>query len=99
MKTIPHWALLIAGLALAVSPALAKPATKAKKPVAAKKAPAQAAKPAPKKAAEPENGPPAVGQKAPDFTLMSGDEKSHTLSDYRGRWVLLNFYPANFTGG
>lgn len=46
-----------------------------------------------------EPSPPKTGEKAPDFTLKGGDGKSHTLSDYRGRWVVLNFYPANFTKG
>jgi peroxiredoxin 2/4 len=41
-----------------------------------------------------------VGQPAPDFTMegVSGKEfKNFTLSDYRGRWVVLFFYPLDFT--
>jgi alkyl hydroperoxide reductase subunit AhpC len=41
-----------------------------------------------------------VGQQAPDFTMegVSGKEfKEFTLSDYRGRWVVLFFYPLDFT--
>lgn len=35
----------------------------------------------------------AAGQPAPDFTLMTDAEKPFTLSDQRGRKVLLYFYP------
>ena len=41
-----------------------------------------------------------VGQKAPDFTApgyYKGDFTSIKLSDYLGKWVLLCFYPGNFT--
>jgi alkyl hydroperoxide reductase subunit AhpC len=41
-----------------------------------------------------------VGQPAPDFTMegVSGKEfKDFTLSDFRGRWVVLFFYPLDFT--
>ncbi|MBE0598829.1 MAG: peroxiredoxin [Desulfuromonadales bacterium] len=41
-----------------------------------------------------------VGQPAPDFTMegVVGKEfKEFTLSDYRGRWVVLFFYPLDFT--
>ncbi len=41
-----------------------------------------------------------VGQPAPDFTMegVSGKEfKEFSLSDYRGRWVVLFFYPLDFT--
>jgi peroxiredoxin 2/4 len=41
-----------------------------------------------------------VGQPAPDFTMdgVSGQEfESFTLSAYRGRWVVLFFYPLDFT--
>lgn len=40
-----------------------------------------------------------VRQKAPDFTLPDQEEKEHTLSEYRGRWVLLYFYPKDDTPG
>lgn len=42
---------------------------------------------------------PAVSDTAPDFTLPDQDGKTHTLSDYRGRWVLLYFYPKDDTPG
>jgi peroxiredoxin Q/BCP len=36
---------------------------------------------------------------APDFTLPDQDGQNHSLSDYRGRWVLLYFYPKDDTPG
>ncbi len=39
-----------------------------------------------------------VGQKAPDFTLVSTDLKPMKLSDFTGKSVVLAFYPAAFTG-
>jgi peroxiredoxin Q/BCP len=42
---------------------------------------------------------PKVGTPAPDFTLNSGDGKPVSLKDYRGKWVVLYFYPKNFTSG
>jgi thioredoxin-dependent peroxiredoxin len=36
---------------------------------------------------------PVVGSKAPGFTLQSQDGHVVTLKDYRGRWVVLFFYP------
>lgn len=39
-----------------------------------------------------------IGQKAPDFTLVDSDKVSHKLSDYRGKNVVLLFFPAAFTG-
>jgi peroxiredoxin len=38
-----------------------------------------------------------VGEKAPDFTLKGHDDKDYKLSDYRGKIVLLAFYPADFS--
>jgi peroxiredoxin (alkyl hydroperoxide reductase subunit C) len=41
-----------------------------------------------------------VGQKAPDFeapALVNGDFGSVKLSDYLGKWVVLCFYPGDFT--
>ncbi len=41
-----------------------------------------------------------IGQKAPDFSLqalVSGDFKTVSLSEYRGKWVVLFFYPLDFT--
>ena len=40
-----------------------------------------------------------IGQPAPDFTLMDGDRKEHTLSDYRGQTVVVAWYVLAFTGG
>ena len=40
-----------------------------------------------------------AGKKAPDFILPDQDGKMHSLKSYRGRWVLLYFYPKDFTGG
>ena len=37
--------------------------------------------------------------KAPDFTLIDQDGKSHSLADYRGTWVVLYFYPKDDTPG
>ena len=36
---------------------------------------------------------------APDFTLPDQDGKEHALSDYKGKWVLLYFYPKDDTPG
>lgn len=36
---------------------------------------------------------------APDFTLADQDGKEHSLSDYKGKWVLLYFYPKDDTTG
>lgn len=41
----------------------------------------------------------AVGQIAPDFSLPDQDGKTHSLSQYVGRWVLLYFYPKDMTPG
>jgi peroxiredoxin Q/BCP len=38
-----------------------------------------------------------AGQEAPDFVLQDENGQSHRLSDYRGKWVVLCFYPADFT--
>ena len=37
-----------------------------------------------------------VGQKAPDFTLTSADEKSVSLSDFEGKNVVLVFSRAHW---
>ncbi|HEX6456981.1 MAG TPA: redoxin domain-containing protein [Solirubrobacterales bacterium] len=39
----------------------------------------------------------AVGEQAPDFTLRDQDGEKVSLSDYRGRKVLLIFYPGDFS--
>jgi peroxiredoxin Q/BCP len=43
--------------------------------------------------------PPQVGQPAPDFTLPSAEGRSVSLKDYKGKWVVLYFYPKDFTTG
>ena len=43
--------------------------------------------------------PPKAGEKAPQFSLKDGDGKSVSLKDYKGKWVVLYFYPKNFTSG
>lgn len=42
---------------------------------------------------------PTVGQQAPEFTLPDQDGVMHSLSSYRGTWVLLYFYPKDDTPG
>src|SRR5437763_14974415 len=42
---------------------------------------------------------PEVGKPAPDFSLTTGDGSQVTLKDYRGKWVVLYFYPKDFTSG
>ena len=39
------------------------------------------------------------GMIAPDFSLIGSDNKEHKLSDYRGRRVILYFYPKDNTPG
>jgi thioredoxin-dependent peroxiredoxin len=41
----------------------------------------------------------AAGSPAPDFTLVDQDGESVALHDYRGRRVILYFYPAAMTPG
>jgi peroxiredoxin len=38
-----------------------------------------------------------VGEKAPDFTLRDQDGEKVSLADFRGRKVLLIFYPGDFS--
>lgn len=40
-----------------------------------------------------------VGQKAPEFNLPGSDGKTHQLSDYQGKNVVLYFYPKDDTPG
>jgi peroxiredoxin Q/BCP len=42
---------------------------------------------------------PIPGEKAPDFTMASQDGKNVSLKDFRGKWVVLYFYPKDFTSG
>jgi peroxiredoxin Q/BCP len=80
---IPAFLLLAAGVALMVL-----------------YSPAETAKPALEEpAASAPTDPPAVGDAAPDFTLVSNEENEVSLSDYRSQWVVLYFYPKDFTSG
>jgi thioredoxin-dependent peroxiredoxin len=42
---------------------------------------------------------PTAGAKAPDFTLKSQEGKTVSLHDFKGKWVVLYFYPKDFTQG
>jgi peroxiredoxin Q/BCP len=42
---------------------------------------------------------PAVGATAPDFTLNSQEGTPVSLHDFKGKWVVLYFYPKDFTSG
>ena len=42
---------------------------------------------------------PQAGSPAPDFSLTSQDGNIVSLKDYRGKWVVLYFYPKDFTSG
>ena len=39
-----------------------------------------------------------LGQKAPSFTLVDSDKKQVSLDDFKGKNVVLLFFPAAFTG-
>lgn len=39
------------------------------------------------------------GNSAPDFTLNSQEGKPVSLRDFKGKWVVLYFYPKDFTSG
>ena len=39
-----------------------------------------------------------VGQPAPDFTLYDADRQQRSLAEFRGKSVVLAFYPGAFTG-
>jgi thioredoxin-dependent peroxiredoxin len=43
--------------------------------------------------------PPLVGSTAPEFTLPAQEGAPVSLKDYRGQWVVLYFYPRDFTSG
>ena len=42
---------------------------------------------------------PAVGTAAPSFNLTSNEGKQVSLNDFKGKWVVLYFYPKDFTSG
>lgn len=57
---------------------------------------ASAAAPTPAEGNSPK---PAVGDVAPAFKLTDQNGKTHQLSDYRGKWVVVYFYPKDQTPG
>ena len=50
-------------------------------------------------AASPKGETPEIGDDAPGFELESNEGTQVSLSDYAGRWVVLYFYPKDFTSG
>jgi peroxiredoxin Q/BCP len=42
---------------------------------------------------------PAVGTAAPEFTLTTNEGNQASLADFKGKWVVLYFYPKDFTSG
>src|SRR4051812_11212184 len=42
---------------------------------------------------------PTAGQAAPDFSLSTGEGATVSLKDFKGKWVVLYFYPKDFTSG
>ena len=40
-----------------------------------------------------------INKLAPDFNLMGSDGKEHSLSDYKGKNIVLYFYPKDNTAG
>lgn len=43
--------------------------------------------------------PVSVGDSAPNFTLPDQEGNTHTLASYKGKWVVLYFYPKALTPG
>ena len=43
--------------------------------------------------------PPAVGTQAPEFTLPTQEGNPVSLKEFRGKWVVLYFYPKDMTTG
>ena len=50
-------------------------------------------------AARAADAPPAVGATAPGFTLPSQLDKPVSLAKFKGKWVVLYFYPKDMTAG
>ena len=48
---------------------------------------------------EPASDAPSVGRAAPEFHLQDQHGKWHTLAQDQGKWVVLYFYPKDFTPG
>ena len=42
---------------------------------------------------------PAVGAPAPAFKLVNNEGKQVSLNEFKGKWVVLYFYPKDFTSG
>jgi peroxiredoxin Q/BCP len=42
---------------------------------------------------------PQTGSPAPDFSLATSDGSQVSLKDYRGKWIVLYFYPKDMTSG
>src|SRR2546430_17211116 len=42
---------------------------------------------------------PAAGSAAPDFSLSTSDGSQVSLKDFKGKWVVLYFYPKDMTSG
>ncbi|SHH87660.1 AhpC/TSA family protein [Clostridium collagenovorans DSM 3089] len=40
-----------------------------------------------------------IGMQAPEFNIIGSDDKTHKLSDYIGKKVILFFYPKDNTPG
>lgn len=40
-----------------------------------------------------------IPYKAPDFSLIGVDDNTHTLDEYKGKWLVLYFYPKDDTPG
>ena len=40
-----------------------------------------------------------IGEQAPNFLLPGSDGNSHSLSNLKGQWVVLAWFPKAFTGG
>lgn len=45
------------------------------------------------------DAPPAVGSPAPPVTLTSNEGSPTSLADFKGKWIVLYFYPKDFTSG
>jgi thioredoxin-dependent peroxiredoxin len=42
---------------------------------------------------------PEIGSAAPDFSLTTGDGSQVSLKDFKGKWIVLYFYPKDMTSG
>ncbi|MEZ4448336.1 MAG: redoxin domain-containing protein [Nannocystaceae bacterium] len=88
----PALALLIGlGLAACTSERAAPAAAPETKPAETKPAETKPAETKPE-AAEPAGSSAALGQPAPDFSLADLDGKTHTLAEYRGKTVVLEWF-------